>query len=164
MGTRSVVAVPLDGGFQGRYVHWDGYPSGVGVVLADLVQRDGVETVRRVLTDEHYGWSNLDPRQPYSGVPTQLGYDDGRFVAVEGYGIAYTTEQGQSSPDQWIRHTDTDTWCEWGYVLNDTVLSIFRPSPEGWTHVGDLPYDNARETFSALEQAVYAIESEDVDA
>jgi hypothetical protein len=154
MGTRSVVAVPLDGGFQGRYVHWDGYPTGVGLALAHLVLRDGLDTVVRTITEDHYGWSNLDPRQPYSGLPTMLGYDDGRFVAVEGYGVAYTEEQGQSAPDQWIRNTGDDWGTEWAYVLNPDHISIFE-NAVGWTHVADVRYTLDREAFAAVETMIH---------
>ncbi|MGH2480637.1 MAG: hypothetical protein ACRDHW_13365 [Ktedonobacteraceae bacterium] len=73
MSTRSVIARPYRSGIQGRYCHWDGYPSGVGKTLYRLnqghFQGDTVALVR-VLIDEHpAGWSfivgadfSLEPR------------------------------------------------------------------------------------------------------
>ena len=180
MGTRSVIAVPLDGGFQGRYCHWDGYPTGVGKDLQALVNRDGLDTVIRVLTQDNYGWSGLmlDMGAEFD---TDFGYDadgiaarnafiaehgrypqtdpgrgDGRFRAVEGYGTAYTTVAGQSSPDEWIRHTDTDTWCEWGYILNPDHITVLRPTDTGWNPVGSVRYDEDPEKFAYIEQGAYA--------
>lgn len=158
MGTRSVVAVPLDGGFQGRYIHWDGYPTGVGADLHALVNRDGVETVLRVMTQENYGWSNTD--LSHDGVTLGHGYDDGRFRAVKGYGVAYTTEQNQSNPDEWIRSSG-DCWgTEWAYVLGRDSIAVFQPrgswaNPD-WVHVGTVRYDEDPSAFQRIEQEVYA--------
>lgn len=115
MGTRSVIATPgPDGGWKGRYVHWDGYPAGVGDALRAIIARDGVEKALKVLTEDHYGWSSVDGR----GGELSPGMRDGRFVVVEGYGVAYTTEQGQSSPDEWVTDdTFADSWCEYVYVV-----------------------------------------------
>ena len=119
MGTRSVVAVRDKGGvaWKGRYVHWDGYPDGVGAAVAEIVKRDGVETAVRTLLEEHYGWSTVNAEP---NVSLTQGYDDGRFVAVPGYGVAYTTKQGQSSPDEWYRFPlskDDCVWIEWVHVI-----------------------------------------------
>ena len=35
MGTRCVVAKKVEGGFKAIYVHWDGYPDGVGSQLVE---------------------------------------------------------------------------------------------------------------------------------
>jgi len=41
MGNRAVIAATYPDGVKGRYVHWDGYPSGVGLAVLAIVQRDG---------------------------------------------------------------------------------------------------------------------------
>ena len=121
MGTRSVVARPTDDGFKGRYIHWDGYPTGVGASLLAIVQRDGVDKALETLTDLNYGWSNLDEEHPAvfseHGGKTDPGHGDGRFRAVENYGTSYTTVSGQSHPDEWITDTSDDWGTEWAYVL-----------------------------------------------
>lgn len=130
MGTRSVVARPTeDGGWKGRYIHWDGYPEGVGESLRLIIERDGLEAAARVLMDEHYGWSTVTGATEVE-LPEYM--DDGRFVAVPGYGVAYTTEQGQSSPDDWFTDkTIGDSWCEWAYVLRDDLIAVYEV---GFTH------------------------------
>ena len=112
MGTRSVIAVRNEtGGWKGRYCHWDGYPEGVGAAVQAIVERDGVEKAIKTLTEDHYGWSSVDVGEaPVLGP----GYDDGRFVAVPGYGIAYTTKDGQSDPDVWISSSESIDWWGWG--------------------------------------------------
>lgn len=63
MGTRSVIArgTALDN-WQGRYCHWDGYPSGVGRDLFQLYQghfqRDAAAMLKALL-DDHRGWSHV---------------------------------------------------------------------------------------------------------
>lgn len=121
MGTRSVVALPEDGAFRGRYCHWDGYPTGVGAALIEIVKRDGLDTARRTLTADHYGWSSLDAEPTHE---LRAGLDDGRFADVPGYGIAYTTEQNQSSESDWITSNGGDWGTEWAYVLNERGLMV----------------------------------------
>lgn len=123
MGTRSVVAIQNGDGFKGRYIHWDGYPSGVGESLLAIVQRDGVEKARQVLTVDHYGWSGLDSSTTADS-QLGLGMDDGRFTIVPGYGTAYTTHAGQSDPDDWIESDGADSGTEWAYVLRDNELTV----------------------------------------
>lgn len=130
MGTRSVVAVPTaDGGWKGRYVHWDGYPEGVGSALAKIVQRDGYDTAVRVLTQDHYGWSSVTGEEHQE---LTLGYTDGRFEAVPGYGVAYTTKGGQSSPDEWITSDGDPGWTEYAYVLHPDSVRVLENTDSGW--------------------------------
>ena len=131
MGTRSVVALPTaDGGFKGRYVHWDGYPEGVGLALMVIVARDGVQKAAEVLVRDNYGWSSIDSTQttvsPYGEEP--------RFRAVPGYGVAYTTEQGQSSPDEFVSNADEETWCEWAYALTPDGVIVWEAEYDVETH------------------------------
>lgn len=107
----------------GRYVHFDGYPDTAGVKLINLIRRDGVDNALSVLIDEHkYGWSSIDPDNSGSFTAEELsiGYDDGRFEAVEGYGVAYTGKQ---------------TWDEESCLnVNDTVYGYLIES-NGMIHV-----------------------------
>lgn len=124
MGTRSVVAVQTGDTFKGRYIHWDGYPSGVGEQILTIVKRDGVEKARQVLTVKHYGWSGLDTEQKAGKASLSVGMQDGRFAAVKGYGVAYTTAQGQSKADDWVTSDGDDWGTEWAYILRDNELVV----------------------------------------
>ena len=117
MGTRSVIAVRNEtGGWKGRYCHWEGYPEGVGDAVRDIVKRDGVEKAIKTLTEDHYGWSSVDGDERQE---LDRWYNDGRFVAVPGYGIAYTTKDGQSDPDEWISSEDADSLvCEYVHLID----------------------------------------------
>lgn len=63
MSTRSAIARPAGDGWEGRYHHWDGYPTGLGSELWSLFHgrfEGDVEAMRRVLIDEHpAGWSTI---------------------------------------------------------------------------------------------------------
>lgn len=134
MGTRSIVATRTgETSWKGRYIHWDGYPEGVGAAIVALINRDGREQVVKTLITDHYGWSNLDLTVT-ADTPLGLGHDDGRFVNVPGYGLAYTTEQGQSSPDDWHTEADPeDSWCEFAYVIeDDSTVTAYSNTGSAW--------------------------------
>lgn len=150
MSTRSFVGtVNADKTFRARYVHSDGYPTGVGETLAALIALHGVEETLRVVTEEHYGWSNLNAYAPditnvradseaaYDTPAFQASlfrgkyaiYGDGRFENIPGYGIAYTTKDNQSSPDDWITGTlgeplSRGMWTEWGYLIDTEAETL----------------------------------------
>lgn len=183
MSTRSVVAAADgDAWTRGRYVHSDGYPDGVGRTLWTLVARDGVEAVLRVITEEHYGWSNLHASQPdikgvrvspkatfgtYEyGSPQQVAlvlrkggmYGDGRFGNVPGYGIAYTTHQGQSNADKWVEFNGDNWGTEWAYALGAGGMLICKTSewiegqPETWVPVHYASWDQPQPLWDQLEK------------
>lgn len=63
MSTHSTIARPDGDSWIGSYHHWDGYPSGVGATLWKLYHehfKGDIETMRRVLVDEHKGWSTIN--------------------------------------------------------------------------------------------------------
>lgn len=119
MGTRSVVARHVaDGEFDGRYVHWDGYPAHMMNVLHEFIRRDGYETTCRVLLDEHFGWSSLNPFQQ-EGEETFGSH----IVSKEYWGNYYN-----DTPDEpFIKTVDEAMKCgaEYLYILvakdNDPV-------------------------------------------
>jgi hypothetical protein len=64
MGTRSMIGRKDEQGkTTGRYVHWDGYPSGVGQTLHNALRTyfgGDVDTMARYFIDEHpAGWSSI---------------------------------------------------------------------------------------------------------
>lgn len=135
MGTRSTIRLP--GAEKGRYVHWDGYPSGVGRAIWTIVHRDGLATARKTLVEDHPGgWSSLDASQVvntpkeiaaakakgpgYFPAPDDVrGYHAWQFknrtemAQVEGCGLAYTDDD-----EGW------STGEEWNYTLADDALII----------------------------------------
>ena len=115
MGTRSIIAVPTDDSWKGRYVHWDGYPANMGKELTAIIQRDGYETAVKVLTQDHKSWSsiNSNPTDP-----------EGNTI-VPGYGIAHADIPADDDP--WILPGDED-WTEWVYLLLPFGIAIYERS------------------------------------
>lgn len=110
MATRSLIGTyHAEDGWRCRYVHWDGYPDGVGAELCRIINRDGVNKAMQVLTVENpYGWSSIaadtEKPRPEAG---------DRFATVPGYGHAY--QSGDGSDDYVLRGDDTG--AEWAYLV-----------------------------------------------
>jgi len=133
-----MVAIREDGHAKGRYVHWDGYPSGVGLALLKMVERDGLERVTEVLTREHYGWSTVDAQGVIADEYAFM-YPPTRFEAVPGYGVAFVNDTEQS--DEWIDlDDDSDDWCEYAYVLTSEGLEVYEQGA-GWKPLGTVAWD-----------------------
>lgn len=64
MSTRSVIARPWGDGFEGRYHHYDGYPSGVGAQLWELYHGryagDVGAMVAELIEAHPAGWSTIN--------------------------------------------------------------------------------------------------------
>ena len=176
MGTRSIVSVPDGDGWKGRYVHWDGYPTGVGQSLIEIVMRDGIEVARRTIVDEHVYWSSIDASEGMANpdlhtgqiVPTGEQRELRPNVVVVGYGNAdLNSEAAGEDPDKpyWMLNpSNFDCGAEWHYILGDRELFV---SVVGWGDsagtlkpFGTFPY--TLEGYDALAAAEKAYnESED---
>jgi catechol 2,3-dioxygenase-like lactoylglutathione lyase family enzyme len=135
MGTRSVVAVRHGDSWRGRYVHWDGYPSGVGQALWEIGNteqfRDDRAPMFALLTQDHAGWSTITGEDsPKLG----LGYDDGRFVAVPGIGVGYTS--ANIDDDYWIEADGDNGGAEWCYVMTPAGIHVLEGRRNGEHAVG----------------------------
>lgn len=148
MSTNSVIAMSVDGPPAGRYVHWDGYPTGVGLALHAIVARDGLQLAARTLLSDWTGWSTLtgdsdvpDDREPL------------RFTPVPGYGLAYTRAE---QPDEWIPLAEAERCgAEWAYVLAPDHLDVYRVDVGPPVMVGQVawasPADEARAELEAID-------------
>ena len=170
MGTRSIIAIPDNDTYKGRYCHWDGYPSHMGHALCAIVNRDGIAYARQILTADTYGWSTIsastpsilgvtpDPDAPY-GSAERLAADyelEDRFAVITGYGIGYTDTETvdlagapyqQTAESEWYG-PDADCWQEWIYVLRDEGLEVLDAS--GFSY-GVFAYDDPHADFAACE-------------
>jgi hypothetical protein len=111
MATRSVVGRYVgDDAWIGRYVHWDGYPANMVMVLLEIVLRDGFDKAVSTLVFENYGWSGLYP------LPNK---DDDKGY-IKGYG--YPMKDGKSG--DWITW-ETDHWgTEYAYIIEPSNKSV----------------------------------------
>lgn len=146
MSTRSVIAKPTGEGWVGRYCHSDGYPEHMVPELIRLVKEKGLDRCIDILINFNAGWSYLTPNPALTE-----GYnDDGRFKTVSNYGIAYTTKKmtlhgkpyQQASMDDWIEGNDTDTWCEWAYVLAPEGIEVYQAGKDEWVLFDTVSYNS----------------------
>ena len=135
MGTRSVIARLEGDGWKGRYVHWDGDPTGVGAAVHAIVNRDGLEVATKTLTEAWHGWSTVTAEER-----VEPDRDPSRFVAVDGYGLAYSHEE---QGDDWVTSDGPDWGAEWCYVLAPAGLTVIeRPFGRDWEVRGTVPWDD----------------------
>jgi hypothetical protein len=111
MATRSVVGRYVgDEAWIGRYVHWDGYPANMVMVLLEIVLRDGFDKAVSTLVFENYGWSGLYP----------IPHKDDEEGYIKGYG--YPMKNSKSG--DWITW-ETDHWgTEYAYIIEPSNKSV----------------------------------------
>ncbi|MEU4095533.1 hypothetical protein [Streptomyces sp. NPDC026673] len=118
MATKSILARPTaDGGFAGRHVQCDGYPTARIFTLGYLVSnvhRGNVEAAARALLDEHpNGWVSL----PRRGNPGECYCHSGDQTDRIDMGLL--TQEGTAGGQY-----------EYAYVLHTDLLAIYEPNAE----------------------------------
>lgn len=109
MGTRSLVGVvngELD--FRAAYVHYDGYPSGVGVELAALIARDGLPTVLDTVLGR-FSWASIEHAATVTG-------RRGR-AELAGYGEYHTDTDSLIEGNLATDHLHGFAGTEWAYLF-----------------------------------------------
>lgn len=176
MSTRSVIARPLGDGFEGRYCHSDGYPSGVGAHLHEQYRTafggDLDAMTKTLIDDEGVGWSAIcgydlskppcwvDTYGEGNGVPIpddlkdERGYVTDYGALYERFGPQSYTHRGETAQgDQMIRWTGNgeDMWgTEWAYVLSPMGLVVFQVNREP-TYVALVPWDDPAPDWERVE-------------
>ena len=159
MSTRAVVAVGTRERWEGRYVHMDGYPTGLGWAIWEIVKRDGVEAARKALVRDADSWSAIDPEVvaiadlPKDVTPenthelsageslTYRAYKyGGAQEPVVGYGVKHT--DGEGAP---ITPADSPRGLEWLYVIADDGVHFAEATDRGdggqWVFVAHVSWD-----------------------
>jgi hypothetical protein len=116
MSTRSVVAKPYGAGFRGRYIHWDGYPTGVGAELfriyREVFKCDLKAMLKTLIVDHPAGWSSIfGDWSKGPGFVESLSSDAGHAPSCYCHGDRH--EKGNTVTDK----NASDVGCEWAYVL-----------------------------------------------
>lgn len=176
MSTRSIIARPLGDGFEGRYCHSDGYPSGVGKHLHEQFHTafggDLDAMIATMIDGEEIGWSSIwghDLSMPkgwleYDEMPrvTVTLPDGDTYEAVDysAFGPQSYTSRGETAKpgdDRMIRWTGNpekwDSWgTEWGYVLSPMGLMVFDIAYQGGpTYVAVVPWDDDSPDWERIE-------------
>lgn len=123
MSTHACVAKPDGEAIDGRYVHFDGYPSGLGVTLIEGLERfdgDLVAMTTKLIDNERVGWSVL------------AGSDLTEEPAWQGI-----TEEPRRNPLSYSARGETDELiitsvqhaadcgCDWLYVLRPEGITVY---------------------------------------
>ena len=116
MGTRSFIVIKHENGAITRqYVHWDGYPEGVGRILNAFYQ---TEAARRELAE----LGDLSSIGPSAGTPPAHHHFD---TPVGGYCVAYGRDRGEKDSESMFfpsfkrATTDLYYWgVEYVYIWN----------------------------------------------
>lgn len=125
MSTRSVVGVFTDKAktrWKGRYVHSDGYPTGVGATLYSEYHRafcGRLQVMIDLLLAERVGWSILV--DCHFDLPAIWPYDPAKQNPV-----SYTArgETSDFATGEWVRSWDKETWCQWAYIFDPATCSL----------------------------------------
>ena len=148
MGTQSIIMKPNGIAWEGRYCHLDGYPSGVGAAILEIVQRDGLIFAQDVLFNKHKIWTTINGEQGMTnfGLGTHLyekvekpGVPIGDIVlniknkdlsqensiTVVGYGESIIDN---SNPIEKYIITDSNlsgySHCKWSYLMSNEGLQV----------------------------------------
>lgn len=113
--------------WMGRYVHNCGQATAAGPVVWKLVKQLGVDGVLAHVLDAHpEGWSWLDP-----AAPAAPAHAPAEAAGQHKLGHCYCHDgrpDQRRGKDWWVTSDDTETWCDWAYILNPEThtLHIFR--------------------------------------
>lgn len=145
MATRSVIArttTAEDGesySWEGRYHHWDGYPSGVGVTLIENLLKHGYEFMtRRLIDGEATGWSNING----CDLTLPSTWPDGTEQRNELVPVSYSARGEGPEP---LRTPEIEDDTEFVYVMHEDgyidvwVRSYILPTArrlERWSYLG----------------------------
>ena len=120
MATRSTIGMLLEDGqtIRSVYCHWDGYPEGVGAILAEhytnlakieqLLAIGDISSLREDIGEQHDFDSSSD-------VTTFYGRDRGEI------GVAALVHTNQ---EEWLGFRK-GSWCEYGYLWADGKWHTF---------------------------------------
>lgn len=158
MSTRSVIAIPVGDSWKGRYHHSDGYPSGVGCTLFNLVRERGLEWTRKTLTKDHSGWSSInsadfDLPPGFSNKP--YGKDAaGNFARLDFRPHCYC-HGDRKERGWWITREGDDSGTEWAYVLGALALVIekrvgYNEATLRWETVASIPWTAAEPNWKEV--------------
>lgn len=108
---------------SGIFVNFDGYPTGVGYELVDLIRRDGVETVMNNILAQEAGWVCLGASSDIEGLVKEIGAPPMNGIA--GYGVAYDDDGEGGRAMIPVNNERPDR--PWGYMLmGDGDIVIYK--------------------------------------
>ena len=155
MATRGIIARRTADGWEGRYHHWDSYPAGLGKALYDRYQQlKSIKAMTKQLIDDHpAGWSTI--------VCCDWSHEPG-FIENSRDWLGTTAKDrpqcychgDRHEPEQLMTSDDTDTWCEYCYVLYSAgmhdYMDILASRSAGWEVVETVCLDGPEPAWDQL--------------
>ena len=133
MSTRATIARTTEGNaFRGRYNHFDGYPSGVGMGIIRAIGHYGLNRAKQILLDEHpAGWSNVAT----CDWSKEIGYVEDLYAKDQDRPQCYC--HGDRNEEGWMVDSvaDADNMSiEWAYFFNDAddTLKVYEHNDSKW--------------------------------
>lgn len=160
MSTNSTIARPTPNGlWEGRSVHSDGYPTGVGFELFrsyhDEFMQDVEEMRTALIDDEPYGWSaicgfNLALPSQWTEGAYRIDPAVRRQMGPMGY-----SQRGGESREPLIH--PSDRFGSWTYVLEDEGLRVIHvlSSNECFLSWDGVTVEAAEAELDRIEQAAH---------
>lgn len=140
MSTRGAIARPIaesaTGGWEGRYHHFDSYPTGLGKTLWALhfgfFDRDIAAMTKYLIDDHPAGWSTINGRD-LSLTPGFIEYGRKHNHREQDRALCYCHGDRSEEHDNLIRcdgvactgSTCDPLFIEWAYVLHPEGMSIY---------------------------------------
>jgi hypothetical protein len=139
-------------GFAGRYHHFDGYPTGLGKRLYEVVGQLGVKRALELLVDEHpVGWSSIDG----CDITAEPGYG-GKYDDTSHGPRCYCHGERHEEGDWLLTDQGDDGGAEWAYAISEraAVMTVYkwRYGPERWQLVEVVRLDDPEPDWEAIEQ------------
>ena len=151
MSTRATIARQTEGdAFVGRYSHWDGYPSGVGIGILRALNHFGLTEGKKVLLDDHTaGWSNVAS----CDWTQEIGFIEGIDAPNRDRPQCYC--HGDRNEEEWAVDSVEDkdnVFIEWAYVFNesDDTLIVYKHEGQSWNLMRTIDLTNISEAMSAM--------------
>ena len=124
MSTHSIIGIKTEEGFEGKYCHYDGYPTGVGYSILEAIDHFGLKKAINVLTKEHKsGWSSiagcdwsLEPDFNSNDDPLKEEERHPRCACCGDLGEDW--EGNKIVAKKWTVDQDYDVACDWAYVFD----------------------------------------------
>lgn len=131
MGTRGCIARATEHGFEGRYHHWDSYPSGLGANLWNLYhghfKRD-LKAMLETLIDKHpAGWSTICGKDFNLRIGFAICKSEDINKKTQKYMKPHCYCHGERKEKAWLVTQDnaSGSGCEWCYAF-DVEHNIMR--------------------------------------
>lgn len=130
MGTRHLICVVKDGAYKvAQYGQWDGYPSGQGVNILDIIKsetfdlevfRKKVDRVRWITETEN---KTIDENPNWTKEYPHLSRDCGSDILTH----IFNADESLSLANN-LSFAGDSLFCEWAYVLNldNDTLEVYK--------------------------------------